>query len=271
MVKLFTDPRMLDHKPSPTHPEKPERLRAVLKHLDRTGLSKRFPSNPVRPVTDEELLRVHTPAHLAMVERFEASGGGQIEADTWVSPGSVLSARLAAGAVVDAVDSVANGPDRRALCLVRPPGHHARPDGPMGFCLFGSIAVAAADAVERLGMSRVMVVDWDVHHGNGTQEMFYEDGRVGFFSIHRHPFYPGSGSEDETGHGPGPGDDPERPDRVMGRLARPITWPRSDPSLAATADRGPARAGDPVKRRASTRTPRTRWATSAWRSRTSRR
>jgi acetoin utilization deacetylase AcuC-like enzyme len=205
MVTLFTDPRMLDHRPSPTHPERPERLATVLRHLDRTGISRRNPMKSVRPATDEELLRVHSAAQIASIDAFAARGGGQIEVDTWISEGSPLAARLAAGAVVDAVQSVIDGPDRRAFCAVRPPGHHARPTEPMGFCLFGSVAVAAADAVERLGLSKILIVDWDVHHGNGTQEMFYDDPRIGFLSIHRYPFYPGSGAVDETGTGRGLG------------------------------------------------------------------
>ena len=205
MVRLFSDPRMLEHVPSPTHPERPERLRSVLRHLERTGISRHCPTGTVRPATDEELLRVHSRGHLAAVDAFAARGGGQIEVDTWVSPGSPLAARLAAGAAVEAVASVVEGPDRRAFCAVRPPGHHARPDEPMGFCLFGSVAVAASDAVHRLGLGRVLIVDWDVHHGNGTQEMFYDDPRVAFFSIHRYPFYPGSGARDETGTGAGLG------------------------------------------------------------------
>ena len=205
MVTIFTDPRMAEHIPSPTHPERPERLRAVIRHLERTGIAGRNPSKPVRPATDAELLRVHSAAHIAAVDAFASKGGGQIEADTWVSPGSSMAARLAAGAAVDAVSTVIEGPEKLAFCAVRPPGHHARPDQPMGFCLFGSVAVAAADAVERLGLSRVLIVDWDVHHGNGTQEMFYDDHRVAFFSIHRYPFYPGSGAKDETGTGAGLG------------------------------------------------------------------
>jgi acetoin utilization deacetylase AcuC-like enzyme len=205
MVTLFSDPRMLEHKPSPNHPERPERLRAVIRHLERTGITRHCPSGPVRPATDEELLRVHSAAHVASVDAFAAGGGGRIEVDTWVSPGSPMAARLAAGAVVEAVASVIEGPVRRAFCAVRPPGHHARPDGPMGFCLFGSVAVGASDAVDRLGLDRLLIVDWDVHHGNGTQEMFYDDPRIAFLSIHRYPFYPGSGARGETGTGPGLG------------------------------------------------------------------
>ncbi len=205
MVTLFNDPRMLDHVTGPKHPERPERLAAVTRHLDRTGLASRCRTGTARPATDAELLRVHSAGHIAAVERAARSGGGQIEADTWVSAGSPLAARLAAGAVVDAVSGVVEGPERRAFCAVRPPGHHARPDEPMGFCLFGTVAVAAADALERLGLDRVLIVDWDVHHGNGTQEMFYDHGRVGFYSIHRYPFYPGSGAASETGTGTGMG------------------------------------------------------------------
>ena len=205
MVHLFTDPRMLDHVPAPRHPERPERLAAVLRHLERTGLSARCPRGTVREATDAELLRVHTPNHLAQLSRFEAEGGGLIEADTWVRPGSVLAARLAAGAAVEAVKFACEAPRRRALCLVRPPGHHARPDEPMGFCLFANAAVAAAEAVDHLGLDRVLIVDWDVHHGNGTQEIFDADPRVAFLSVHRWPFYPGTGAADETGTGRGLG------------------------------------------------------------------
>ncbi|MEO6810558.1 MAG: histone deacetylase [Isosphaeraceae bacterium] len=205
MVTLFHDPSMLDHVPARGHPERPERLQAVLRHLNRTGLKAACPAGIVRPATNDELLRVHTAGHLAQIASFGAGGGGSIEQDTWMSSGSEHAARMAAGAVVEAVAHVVAGRDQRALCLVRPPGHHARADGPMGFCLFGNVAVGAADAVERLGLDRILIVDWDVHHGNGTQEMFYDDPRIGFLSVHRYPFYPGSGAADETGHGPGLG------------------------------------------------------------------
>jgi acetoin utilization deacetylase AcuC-like enzyme len=205
MVMLFTDPRMLDHAPPARHPERPERLRAVLRQLERTGLMQSSPRGTVREATREELLRVHSNIYLDEIPRFEAEGGGPIEPDTWMSPGSNRAALLAAGAAVEAVSAVVEGAEHRALCLVRPPGHHARPDCPMGFCLYGSVAVAAADAVQRLGLERVLIVDFDVHHGNGTQEIFYDDPRIGFLSIHRYPFYPGTGAADETGTGDGLG------------------------------------------------------------------
>jgi acetoin utilization deacetylase AcuC-like enzyme len=205
MVRLFTDERMLDHVTPSRHPERPERLRAVLRHLDRLGLREVCRVGHMREASDAELLRVHDEDLLDEVRAMETRGGGPIEADTWVGPGSNLAARLAAGATVEAVRAVVAGPSTTAFCAIRPPGHHARPAHAMGFCLFGNAAVAAREATVQLGLSRVLIVDWDVHHGNGTQEIFYEDGRIGFLSIHRYPFYPGTGNDDETGSGDGLG------------------------------------------------------------------
>jgi acetoin utilization deacetylase AcuC-like enzyme len=134
-----------------------------------------------------------------------ARGGGRLDPDTAVSPASFDVARLAAGAACDAVDRVLAGEDKTALCLVRPPGHHALPERAMGFCLFSNVAIAASVARDEHGLDRVMIVDWDVHHGNGTQDVFYTDEQVGFFSAHRWPFYPGTGDTDETGTGAGLG------------------------------------------------------------------
>ena len=205
MVKLYTDVRMLDHQPHAGHPERPERLATVIRHLQRTGQLARLPAGECRLATDDELRRVHSESHIRQMGERALSGGGQVEEDTWLSAGSDSAARLAAGSVINAIEGVVAGDDRQAMCLVRPPGHHARPDDPMGFCLYGSVAVGAADAVARLGLNRVLIVDWDVHHGNGTQEMFYDSEQVGFFSIHRHPFYPWSGAANETGTGAGLG------------------------------------------------------------------
>lgn len=134
-----------------------------------------------------------------------ARGGGQADPDTLVTDKSFDVARLAAGAVCDAVERVVGNDDRRALCLVRPPGHHALPDRAMGFCMLSNVAIGARIAIDELGLERVLIVDWDVHHGNGTQDIFYDDPRVGFFSIHRSPFYPGTGAAEETGSGDGLG------------------------------------------------------------------
>src|SRR5262249_25065221 len=130
---------------------------------------------------------------------------GRIEADTVLSERSYDAAVLAAGAACDAVWRIIAGEDQTALCLVRPPGHHARPQDAMGFCLFNNIAVAAPAAIVGHQLDRLLIRDWDVHHGNATQEMFWEDGQVGFFSIHRWPFYPGTGDSHETGSGRGLG------------------------------------------------------------------
>lgn len=205
MVRIYTDRRMLEHLPAEGHPERPERLSIVLRHLNRTGLDAHLWAGQATPASDAALARVHDPGYVTRLAEYEASGGGLIEADTWVRAGSVRAGRVAAGLVLQAVDRCLDGADRLGLCLVRPPGHHARPAEPMGFCLFGTVGVAAAHAVEGRGLSRVLIVDWDVHHGNGTQEMFYEDGRVAFLSLHRHPFYPGTGRASETGSGGGLG------------------------------------------------------------------
>lgn len=204
-VALFTDRRMIEHRPPTPHPERPERLQAVLRQIERAGYHNTCPSFPAREATVEELTRVHSPEYLSRVIDLDARGGGMLDPDTWLLPGSLPAARLAAGAAIDAVSHVMGGPARRALCLVRPPGHHARPASGMGFCIYANVALAAADAIARFDLNRVLIVDFDVHHGNGTQEIFYDSPRVGFLSIHRYPFYPGTGAKDETGTGPGLG------------------------------------------------------------------
>jgi acetoin utilization deacetylase AcuC-like enzyme len=201
---LYSDPWFLRHETG-RHPECPERLRRLYAHLATTHLDERFDFGTVRPATLEELGRAHDAAYIRQVEAWARAGGGQVEADTVMSTDSYDAAVRAAGAAVAATEEVIAGRARRALCLVRPPGHHALYDAPMGFCLFNNVAVAARHAVDKLGLSRVLIVDWDVHHGNGTQDAFYSDGRVHFFSSHRFPFYPGTGDANETGTGPGLG------------------------------------------------------------------
>lgn len=204
MTLLYSSDLFLEHRTG-RHPESAGRLTAVLDRLTGAGLLEQCARPTWQPATAAELLLVHEAEYPPLVAACAARGGGRLEADTVVSERSFDAATLAAGAAVDAVRHVVSGEDRTALCLVRPPGHHALPGGAMGFCLFGNIAIAARVATRELSLNRVLIVDWDVHHGNGTQEMFWTDPQVGFFSIHRWPFYPGSGDRDETGGGDGLG------------------------------------------------------------------
>lgn len=206
VVSLFTDRRMIDHQVPARHPERPERLQAILRHLERTRLWEACPHGTVREATRAELLRVHTAEYLNQLSKeLEAKGGGMLDPDTWFMPGSGLAARLAAGAGIEAVSFVMRATERRALCLVRPPGHHALPSAGMGFCIYSNVALAARAALAQFELNRILIVDFDVHHGNGTQDVFYDSAQVGFLSIHRYPFYPGSGTKDETGTGDGLG------------------------------------------------------------------
>jgi acetoin utilization deacetylase AcuC-like enzyme len=198
-VALFTHPDMLDHRPGPGHPERPERLQAVLDALGDAGLSGDRRAATEAAIADLE--RLHPVDHVARIlTASPASGLNALDADTVLSPGSVRAARLAAGAVIDAVRAVARGETARAFAAVRPPGHHAEPDQSMGFCLFSNVAVAARVA-QAEGMARVAVIDFDVHHGNGTQAAFEADSSLFLGSIHQSPLYPGTGAASETGVG----------------------------------------------------------------------
>jgi acetoin utilization deacetylase AcuC-like enzyme len=199
---LLTDPLLLQHDAGEGHPESPARLRRILQVLARNPVAGTVMAQP-RSATDAEILAVHTPEHLDAMERL----GGRyerIDADTAVSPDSVDAARIAAGAAVQAVEAVMAGQARNAFALVRPPGHHAEPSRAMGFCLFNNAAIAA-EAGRRLGARRVLVLDWDVHHGNGTQAAFFGREDVLYQSVHQFPYYPGSGAAPEVGSGEGRG------------------------------------------------------------------
>jgi acetoin utilization deacetylase AcuC-like enzyme len=203
LTALFRHPRFTDHDTG-NHPENPSRYAAIELELERRGLLAERPAPEFQPATDEQILRVHTGNLIAELEAITAAGGGWIDADTLCGPDSLAVARLAAGAAVAAVDAVLDGPTRHAFALGRPPGHHATANRAMGFCLLNSIAIAAAHARSR-GLRRVAIVDWDVHHGNGTQDIFYKDGSVLYCSMHQFPWYPGSGAASETGEGDGAG------------------------------------------------------------------
>jgi acetoin utilization deacetylase AcuC-like enzyme len=206
MTILYSDPLFLQHETS-SHPETAERLRWVTARLDVTGTAARCQAGTYLPLTEETVAAVHDPAMIERAKAVAQHGGGGLDADTVVSPRSFEVALAAAGACVAAVDAVLACPQRKALCLVRPPGHHATPTQSMGFCLFNNIALAARHALVKHSLNHVLIVDWDVHHGNGTQDIFYEDPAVTFFSIHRYGmgFYPGTGAADETGTGRGLG------------------------------------------------------------------
>jgi acetoin utilization deacetylase AcuC-like enzyme len=203
---LFSDPVFLEHDTG-GHPESPDRLEAVHQALQTTGLMQRVEHGTIRPAQRAELARVHDEDYINTIEEYarQVQGPTAIEADTVVCPRSFDVAVQAAGTALAAVDEVLGGRHKRAVCLTRPPGHHALPDRAMGFCLFNNVALAARHAQAVHAVSRVLIVDWDVHHGNGTQDIFYADGSVCFYSVHRFPFYPGTGRESETGMGDGLG------------------------------------------------------------------
>lgn len=205
-VGLVLDPLFEDHDTGPGHPERPERLKSIREALKAAGLVDACSPVALEPAGDDLLSLVHDPAHIRRVE--EACSGGErlIDAmDTAVCPESAAIARQAAGSLVSLSERVARGGLDRGLAVVRPPGHHAERDLAMGFCLFNNVAVAARNLIENAGCSRVLVVDWDVHHGNGTQHIFEDQGDVFFFSVHQSPLYPGTGARSEIGRGEGVG------------------------------------------------------------------
>jgi acetoin utilization deacetylase AcuC-like enzyme len=202
-VLLYTDERFREHDTGPHHPERASRMGAVATGLSEYGLSEALTHVTPRPATDDELRLVHPEAYVSSIERFCASGGGHLDADTVVSTGSAIAARLAAGAGIDAVERLRAGEATSAFLAVRPPGHHATATRSMGFCLFNSAAVCAA-SLAATG-ERVMVVDVDAHHGNGTQDIFYDRDDVTYVSWHQDPLYPGTGRSDQWGTGRGVG------------------------------------------------------------------
>jgi acetoin utilization deacetylase AcuC-like enzyme len=202
-VLFATHARYLDHVAGRRHPERPARLDAVIAGVDAADLGEALVPFAPRPATREELERVHDALYVAEVERFCQAGGGRLDPDTGASQDSFEAARLAAGAGLDAVDRLDRGEGDAAFCAVRPPGHHALAARAMGFCLFNNVAVTAAALADR--GERVLIVDFDAHHGNGTQALFYDDPRVTYVSMHEWPLFPGTGALDETGRGDGLG------------------------------------------------------------------
>jgi acetoin utilization deacetylase AcuC-like enzyme len=200
------DPLYLKHDTGAGHPERPERLTAIISRLEQTGLLAQLVRLSPVPAASEWLTIVHTPEYVEQVKSSCLAGAGYVDSpDAPASRASYEVALLAVGGVQTAVDAVMQGKVKNAFCAVRPPGHHALKDRAMGFCLFNNVAIAARYIQKKHKLGRILIVDWDVHHGNGTQAVFYDDPTVFYFSIHQSPFYPGTGSANERGAGKGLG------------------------------------------------------------------
>jgi acetoin utilization deacetylase AcuC-like enzyme len=205
-VGFVYDPRYLGHEMGRSHPESPERLRAICGQLQSSGTWSRLHQVTARRAERQWIERIHDSSYVDSLERRSpVDGYATLDPDTSMSPGTLEAAYFAAGGALVAVDAIMKGDIDQAFCAVRPPGHHAEADRAMGFCFLNTVAIAARYIQQQYGVQRVLIVDWDVHHGNGTQHAFYDDASVLFFSTHQFPYYPGTGRATETGEGPGKG------------------------------------------------------------------
>ncbi len=202
---IVKDSLFMEHDPGPYHPESPHRLKVLYEMLEDPDLGSGFLLIPPRSATREDLERIHEPAYIDKVAATAGRARTSLDPDTQTSARSYEAALLAAGGCLEALDRIMAGEIQNAFAMIRPPGHHAESTRAMGFCLFNNVAVAARYAQARHGLSRVMILDWDLHHGNGTQWAFYSDPTVFYGSTHQYPYYPGSGSFQETGKGEGAG------------------------------------------------------------------
>jgi acetoin utilization deacetylase AcuC-like enzyme len=205
-VGLFYHPDYPLHDTGPGHPERPQRVQALMTHLVQSPVWSKLSHTRPEPGDAASVVQVHSEDYVRSIERRCQAGESVLDmGDTHVCGESYRIALLAAGAVVQAVDQVVTGSLQRAFCVVRPPGHHAETAKAMGFCLFNNVAIGARRAQKQHGVKRVAIVDWDVHHGNGTQEIFYRDDTVLYLSTHQYPFYPGTGAKGERGEDKGEG------------------------------------------------------------------
>jgi acetoin utilization deacetylase AcuC-like enzyme len=256
---FLLDARFEAHETGPGHPESPGRIRAVARALSGGGWTDQLVPIAAREASLEELSLAHDPAYVDLVRREIVEEGRRrlSTGDSDVGPDSYTAARVASGGVLNAVDAVIERRMDNAFCAVRPPGHHATANRGMGFCLFNHVAVAARYAQRKHGLGRILIVDWDVHHGNGTQDIFYEDGSVFYFSTHQHPWYPGTGAKTETGDGEGRGTTMNCP-LPAGTMMEPVREAFRNRLLPAMASFQPdlilisagfdARHGDPLGR-----------------------
>ena len=202
---IVKDKRYLQHSAGFYHPESPKRLAAIYEMLENSNMSWKFVEIEPREATHEELAMVHSPSYIKFIAGTAGKDCVFLDPDTATSPETYEISKLAVGGVINAIDSVVSGEVNNAFAFVRPPGHHAGRDTAAGFCVFNNIAVGAKHAILKHGMQKVLVVDWDLHHGNGTQHIFYNNPNVLYFSTHQYPYYPGTGGLDETGSGKGVG------------------------------------------------------------------
>lgn len=248
------DPLYLQHD-YPGHPESASRLEMILRVLREHHLLERLTHVPAVPISRERLERVHTDHYIDLVKRVSDQGGGHLDMDTYVARASYDAALQAAGGLVEATRAVLDGELDNAFALVRPPGHHALRARGMGFCLFNNVAVAARYALAERGVERVMIIDFDVHHGNGTQAEFEADPAVLYLSTHQYPYYPGTGAWSETGQGAGAGATVNVPlgggvgdeglARIMREIVVPVAW-RFQPQLLLVSAGYDAHWDDPL-------------------------
>ena len=205
MTVIIYDDIYLKHDTGPNHPENSARIINTIEHLRSANCWQKLDIKKPRAATEAEVSAIHSTSQIEQIAEIARSGGGYLDPDTYVSSDSYEAALNAAGAPLTAIDLIMDKKVDNAFCLVRPPGHHATPEKGMGFCLFNNVAIAAKYIQSRYSLDRIVIIDWDVHHGNGTQDAFYDDPSVMYFSMHRYPFYPGTGAEEETGKDSGSG------------------------------------------------------------------